>query len=520
MAYREVTMLEIKEVLRLFGSGVPKKRIAAQLGFHAKTVRRYVKVALESGWAPGQPLDDRLVETVVSRVQPVLGRPQGEGWARCEEHRALIQTFLDDDVRLSKIRTILRRQQVLVSYATLRRFAISELGFGRTAPTIPILDCGPGEEVQLDTGWMTFLQGDLLGYKRRFRAWIFTAVRSRFRFVWPCFEETTQRAIEACELAWAFYQGVFKVLIVDNTKAIVDKADSLSPRINVAFLEYAQSRGFVIDTTRVRKPKDKARVERAVQTVRDDCFAGERLFDLESARDHARRWCLEEYGMRRHSRTLRPPKEHLEAEERPALLPPPQEVYDVPLWREVKIARDQHAQVARALYSLPTCFVAKTLLARADRSTVRFYDGATLVKAHPRVPPGHRSTDRHDFPAEKAAYAFRDIDYLKRQAQGHGEAVGRFAATLLEGDLPWTRMRRVYALLGLARRYGSQRVDQACSKALAADMIDIRRLKRLLELGLADSTSTTASLAPSQVPLRHLRPASQYALPILKGEDS
>jgi hypothetical protein len=161
MAYREVTMLEIKEVLRLFGSRVPKKRIAAQLGFHAKTVRRYVKVALESGWAPGQPLDDRLVETVVSRVQPVLGRPQGEGWARCEEHRALIQTFLDDDVRLSKIRTLLRRQQVLVSYATLRRFAISELGFGRTAPTIPILDCGPGEEVQLDTGWMTFLQGDL-----------------------------------------------------------------------------------------------------------------------------------------------------------------------------------------------------------------------------------------------------------------------------------------------------------------------------------------------------------------------
>src|SRR5688572_24603305 len=59
------------------------------------------------------------------------------------------------------------------------------------------------------------------GEKRRFRAWIFTAVRSRHRFVYPTFEETTARAIEACEAAWDFFGGIFKVIIPDNTKAIL-----------------------------------------------------------------------------------------------------------------------------------------------------------------------------------------------------------------------------------------------------------------------------------------------------------
>ena len=70
------------------------------------------------------------------------------------------------------------------------------------------------------------------------RAWIFTAVRSRHRFVYPCFRETTAGAIDACEAAWAFFGGIFRVLIPDNTKAIVHTADALEPRLVDAFLEY------------------------------------------------------------------------------------------------------------------------------------------------------------------------------------------------------------------------------------------------------------------------------------------
>jgi hypothetical protein len=87
----------------------------------------------------------------------------------------------------------------------------------------------------------------------------------------------------------------------------------------------------VLDPTRVRSPKDKARVERTVPTVREDCFRGERLQTLEDAARRARFWTLEEYGMRRHTRTQRLPRECFEVEEKPRLLPKPSEPYDIPL---------------------------------------------------------------------------------------------------------------------------------------------------------------------------------------------
>ncbi|WP_163861664.1 transposase family protein [Myxococcus eversor] len=90
-----------------------------------------------------------------------------------------------------------------------------------------------------------------------------------------------------------------RVLVPDNTKALVVTADALGARVTPAFLEYAQARGFHVDAARARSPQDKGRVERSVPTVRDDCFGGERLRSLEQACERSRRWCLEEYGMRR-----------------------------------------------------------------------------------------------------------------------------------------------------------------------------------------------------------------------------
>jgi transposase len=515
MAFREVTMLEVIEVVRMWLSHRSKKEIARQLSLDVKTVRRYVRTAAECGLEQVEgpaALTEEFTASLMEKLAPGGGRSRGVGWTMCEKHRDFISSRLKNGLRLTKIRKLLRRQEVFVSYATLHRFAVQELGFSSHAPTLPVVDGEPGQELQFDTGWVGSLGPDLLGRRRRFRAFIFTAVRSRHRFVYPVFQETTEQAIEACEAAWEFFSGVFRVLIVDNAKAIVDKADPLGARLNRTFREYAQARGFFVDTTRVRAPRDKARVERTVSTVRDDCFAGERLYDLEQARAHARTWCLEDYGMRRHSTTQRLPLEHFGAEERRVLLSAPTEPYDTPLWCEPKVGRDHFAQVAKALYSLPTHFIGKKLSARADRSTVRFYDNNVLVKTQPRKPPGQRAIDRSDFPEHKAAYAFRDLDFLTRKATDHGKAVGEFAHRLLQTELPWTRMRQVYALLGLARRFGDDRVNHACGIALEADMLDVRKLRRLLELAVV-SSSEHASL--QVVPLaRYLRPFQQYALPL------
>jgi transposase len=113
MAFREVTMLEVKEVLRLWLGGAPKKRISAQLGLNVKTVRRYIGAARAEGLAREtgpEALDDGLIATVVSRAQPERRPPPRRGLGECVTQRAVIEPHLRGGVRLSKVQTLLRRQ--------------------------------------------------------------------------------------------------------------------------------------------------------------------------------------------------------------------------------------------------------------------------------------------------------------------------------------------------------------------------------------------------------------------------
>lgn len=329
--------------------------------------------------------------------------------------------------------------------------------------------------------------------------------------MYPCFQETTASAIEACEAAWRFYGSVFHVLIPDNTKAIVNGAHPLAPKIVREFQEYAQARGFVIDPTRVRSPQDKGRVERSVSYVRDGCFAGEVLATIEQARERAVVWCTSEAGLRLHSRTLQRPREHFLEQEQARLLPVPIDRYDVPVHGDPRVARDQHAQVAKGLYSLPRRYVGRVLHARADSQLVRFYDGLELVKTHPRVAAGQRSTDPADFPEEQRALAQRDVASLVRRGDEHGPAIGGMTRALLDVPLPWIRMRRVYALFALVKKYGPERVEQVCRTALEVEMHDVQRLTRMLAHPLGVEPARVSKVVPIA---RYLRPASQYALPL------
>jgi hypothetical protein len=116
--YREVTMIEVREVLRLRGEGLPKKRIAAQLGLDPKTVRRYLEAAATAGVIVSATISDEEVRQVLLALHPAGGRPRGDGWARCAEQRAAIERWLADGLRLTKIRKLLVRQGVDIAYPT------------------------------------------------------------------------------------------------------------------------------------------------------------------------------------------------------------------------------------------------------------------------------------------------------------------------------------------------------------------------------------------------------------------
>ena len=138
-----------------------------------------------------------------------------------------------------------------------------------------------------------------------------------------------------------------------------------------------------------------------------------------------------------------------------------------------------------------------------------FYRGQ-LVKTHPRQAPGRRSTDPADLPAEKTAYALRDVARLVATAAQHGPNVGIYAERLLDHDLPWTKMRQVYRLLGLVKRYGARPTDTACGRALDLDVVSVAKIAAILEKATENTPTPPPRAASGLAPARFSRDAAEY----------
>jgi hypothetical protein len=349
MSYRELTIIEIKEVLRRWQAEQSLRQITGETGLDRKAVRRYTKAATSSAFTRETVLDDAAVDRVARRVQ---GRGEVERtaeWREIEQQRSQIEAWLSGTrpLRLREVHILLKRQGVKASYRTLRRYAQQKLGWRKKRATVRLEDPPPGQEAQVDFGRMGLVRDD------------------------------ERRAVSG------------HVPHKEECRAVV--------------------------------PRD---------------------------------------GWRSHPRhDQEVPREVFQTEEKVAMLPPPTEPFDLPFWVEANAHADHHVQVARALYSVPTQVVGKTMRVRADRTTVRIPLGAELVKVHPRKAPGQRSTDVNDYPPGKAAYALRSVDALVAKAKGKGVHVGTYAERIVAGPLPWSRMRQGYALLRLCDKYGPERLD-------------------------------------------------------------
>jgi transposase len=271
MAFREVAVTEIREVLRAWLAGAGLRRVAEQAGVDRKTARRYVEAALQAGLvraAGAGQLTDELIGQVAQAVRPARPGGHGQPWDQLEAGRAEIEAQVKAGLSVVKIGVLLERRGVVVPYRTLHRFCVERCGFGKTAATVRVADGEPGAECQLDFGYLGLLADPVTGQRRKVHALIFTACYSRHVFIWLTFSQTLTALIAGCEAAWEFFGGVFRVLVPDNASAIVADADAVNPRFTAGWLDYAQHCGFVTDPARVRSPKDKPRVERAVQYVR------------------------------------------------------------------------------------------------------------------------------------------------------------------------------------------------------------------------------------------------------------
>jgi hypothetical protein len=514
MSFRELTMTDVREVLRRWQSGQSAREIARNGVADRKTAGRYIEAALACGLATDSELSDGVVAEVAQRVQARPLPPPTQVRNELELHRTRIERWLGGEppLRLVRVHELLARDGISVAYTTLRRFAHDELGWRERPVTVRVDDPPPADEAQIDFGEMGYV-ADADGQRRKLWVLLVTLSMSRYMFVWPTFVQTCAALIEGLEAAWRFFGGVAKRVVPDNMSSAVVHAHPTEPVLNRAFLEYAQWRGFFVDPARVRHPQDKPRVENQVPYVRERWFAGETFrADLDELRGSATRWCMDIAGARVHGTTRRIPREVYELEERPHMIALHEGTFDVPTWTKAKVHPDHHAQIARSLYSLPTRFIGKTLDARADRISVRFYLGSDMIKLHPRVAPGKRSTDPNDYPVGKAEYALRSVDKLKVRAREHGEHIGAFAERLLSGPLPWGRMRQGYGLLRLCDRYGASRVDTLCARALAFDVVDVSRIERMLKNAQKVENNASANGKIVRLPEgRFARDASAFA---------
>ncbi len=513
MSDKEYTVIEIVDVLRRRAAEDKISAIARATGMDRKTVRKYIRIAEEKGF--DRESDANIEDIAYEVFREVNGGDKAEDGSSRDTillpHKDIIADWLERErLTLTKVHIKLLRTGVDTSYSSLYRFVQEHLGITGKSATVRMAETEPGEVAEVDFGRMGYLFDKVLSRMRALYALVVTLVFSRYQYVHVTRKQDLPALIGGIEEAWEFFGGVSRRLIIDNMKAAVVKSSRYEPVFNRTFLEYSQYQGFIIDPAVARHPQGKATVERQIPYVRENFFKGEEFIDSEHVQREAVKWCTEVAGMRIHGTTRKRPRIVFDEQEKTLLLPLRDERFDVPKWGAGRVHPDHHIRFSNALYSLPTKYVGKKLEIRADSKLMRIYHQGAVIKTHPVMSEGKRSTDYEDYPKHKAPYAMRNCDYYIAKAKTVGTTCGSFMEQLLSGDFPWSKLRQAQKLIRLSEKYGAARIEQACSRALSFSLVDVFRLERIIKQALSREAEKGGEKKGIVVPARFGRPAEYF----------
>ena len=305
--------------------------------------------------------------------------------------------------------------------------------------------------------------------------------------------------------AFAFFGGAARQLVCDNLKAGVTAACRYEPGINRTYQEMAAHYGTAVVPTRVRRPRDKAKVEVAVQVVQRWVLARlrhRRFFSLAEL-NGAIRDLIEELNARpmRHLGTSR--RALFEGLERPALLPLPAEPYVYAEWRRCRAGLDYHVEVHGHFYSVPYRLVRETLDARITDQTVEVFHHGVRVASHLRSPLRHRHTTVVEhMPSAHRRHAEWTPTRLLREAAAIGPATaGLIERILTAKPHPEQGFRACLGILRLVRAWGAERVEAACRRGLDIGARSYGSITSILRHGL--DRARRPEPVPDEPPLRH-----------------
>lgn len=413
VARRSFNVVDVTEILIHWHAGRSQSELASSLGVDRKTVRKYVAPAIEAGIAPGDaPRSSGQWAELVRSWWPGLvdTRLRQTTWPQIEVHHQFVVDMLAAGVTQQTIWQRLRDEHGLTaSVASLKRYVAANLAEDVLRSRVTVLreTPPPGQEAQIDYGYLGSWVDPVGGRTRRVWAFVMVLACSRHIFVRPVLSMDQAAWTQAHVEAFAFFGGVTARLVPDNLRTGIERPDLYDPKINRSYAELAGHYDTLIDPARVRKPKDKARVERPMPYVRDSFWRGREFTSLAAMQAAAISWCTDVAG----HRSCRPlggaaPLTVLHAVERSALKPLPQKRFVLAAWSRGTVGPDIHVKVGRCLYSVPWRFLGQKVDARATLTMVQIFANGELIH-----PPGQDrgQTERHG-PLPAGEDRVRDAD--------------------------------------------------------------------------------------------------------------
>ncbi len=312
---------------------------------------------------------------------------------------------------------------------------------------------------------------------------------SSYTFACAVPDQTIESFIKSNIKALEYYGGCPECIVPDNLKSGVKSACYYDPEINRTFADMAEHYNVAVLPTRVRKPKDKAKVENAVLQAQRRILAVLRnrtfftLWELNEA-------ILEEAEKlnKRPMRVTGKSRHDLFVEiEKPALRPLPAERFEIYNYKTpTKVHIDYHVEVQKSYYSVPYTLIGETVEVKYNSRVVQVYHKNRRVASHLRsYKKGEFITENSHMPHEHRQY----LEWSPERIKSWGSKTGSHTKMMMERIMeskkyPEHGFRNCLGIIRLSKKYTPERVENACKRALAVDAYNYRSVKSILDNGL------------------------------------
>ncbi|MEF2549639.1 IS21 family transposase [Aurantimonas sp. E1-2-R+4] len=497
-AAKRTTMKDIKAILRLtYAEGLSVREVAERLRIGRTSVSTYLLRAREAGiagWPPPEPLEEAGLEPILfkrmGRPPRDLSEPDWAAMSRELKRKGVTRTLLWQEYRAA--------HSDGYGYTWFCE-GLQAFEHRRSPSFRNHFEAGAG--MQTDYAGHTVPVFDL--DKGRFlEAQIFVAVlgASSYTFAYASFSQALPDWIEGQCRALAFFGGVTKSIVCDNLKAGVAKALWFEPTLNATFAAMAEHYNTTILPTRVRKPRDKGKVEGAVLIVERWILArlrNRRFFSLAEL-NVAIRELLDDLNDRPMRHVGQSRRQLFEAVERDALSPLPAAPFEYAEWKTAKVHPDYHVDVERTVYSVPHGLIGQKVDVRLTHRVVEIFHDHKRVASHVRrsARSGHVTVNEH-MPKAHRRYANTTPESLMRQAARIGVNTAILVERLMrDRPHPEQGYRSAMGVISLARRFDKPRLEAACERALTINAISYSSVNAILKSGL-DRAKPSEPVRPS-----------------------